>query len=233
MKSKFKQDFSSEQLLAKWLDEFFYKRISDDEYDIKTRFNTIRPIEYGKERAREAQRQGIDALYQMKSGESLMVDEKAQLNYLNNPLETFAFEIIYKRQNNKNILTQGWFINDDLKTTHYLLVYPHSDQVKKHYHIKDYQQFSKAEVVLVEKAQLKERLKALKINKARIYEKAMEIVDTDKKRITFEQMDYSDAYMVKTDYLAEKPINVVVRKHILNEIAVARWMVTRDYIEEI
>src|SRR5699024_4877331 len=73
---------------------------------------------------------GIDALYQMSSGESWIVDEKAQLNYLNRPLETFAFEIIYKRQNNKNILTQGWFINDDLKTTHYLLVYPHSDQVK-------------------------------------------------------------------------------------------------------
>jgi len=56
MKSKFKQDFNSEQLLAKWLDEYFYKRILDDEYDINTKFNIIRPAEYGKERAREAQR---------------------------------------------------------------------------------------------------------------------------------------------------------------------------------
>jgi len=85
----------------------------------------------------------------------------------------------------------------------------------------------------VEKAELKKKLESLSINKARIYEKAMEIIDSDENRITFEQMDYSQAYMVKTDFLAEKPINIVVRKHILNEIAVARWLVTREYIEEI
>lgn len=233
MKSKFEQDFNSEKLLAEWLDEYFYKRILNDVFDIKTRFNVIRPIEYGEEREKKAQSQGIDVLYQTRSGESLIVDEKAQLNYLNNPLETFAFEIIYKRQNNKNVLTQGWFINDSLKTTHYLLVYPHSDQVDKHEQIKDYQQFSKAEVVLVEKTKLIEKLESLSINKARIYEKAMEIIDTDTRKITFEQMDDGDAYIVKTDHLAEKPVNIVVRKHILNEVAVARWKVTREYVREI
>lgn len=233
MKSKFNQDYKSEQLLSKWLDEYFYKRLLKDGYSIKSKFKNQSPIAYVRDGSREAQKKGIDVHYHFDSGESLLVDEKAQLNYLNNPLETFAFEIIYKKQNNKNTFTQGWFINDELETTHYLLVYPHSDHVDKHYQIKCYQQFSKAEVVLVEKIKLKEKLESLSINKARIYEKSMEIIDTDIRKTIFENIGDRDVYMVKTDYLAEKPINIVVRKHILNEIAEARWLVTRENIKEI
>jgi len=231
--SYFKKDFKSEQLLARWLDEYFYKRLSDERYEIPMRFKVTRPIEYGKERAREMQQQGIDAFYRVKNGESFLVDEKAQLNYLNNPLETFAFEVLYKRKNGEGSFTHGWFINEDLETTHYLLVYPHSDQVDKHYYIKSFEQFSKAELILIEKTKLKEKLESISISKARVYEKVLEIMDTEKRKSTFEKMDDSEAYIIKTDHLAENPINIVVRKHILNEIAEARWLVTRDYLKEI
>lgn len=233
MESKFLDDFNSEQLLAKWLDEYFYKKINLNEYEIKTKFISERPIERGRAREREAQKQGIDIVYKIKTNEVLLVDEKAQLNYLNNPLPTFAFEVSYKRQNGKNELAEGWFVDDDLETTHYLLIYPHSDQVENQYEITDYGQFSETELVLVEKSALKEKLQSIGIDSEVVKEKAMGMVETDTRKMTFDNLDDSQVYLIKTKNLAEEPVNVVIRKHILNELAEARWRVTREKVEEL
>src|SRR5699024_10362288 len=233
MESKYEDDFINEQRIAKWLDEYFYRKINLNEYDISTKFISERPIKWGTERERVAQKQGIDIVYKIKTNEVLLVDEKAQLNYINRPLPTFAFEVLYKRQNDKNEYAEGWFVNDDLKTTHYLLIYPYSDKVRHQYEITDYRQFSEVELVLVEKNALKQKLESVGVNSDMVKEKAADMIEYDTKRVVFDIKDDRQAYLIKTQNLAEEPVNIVVRKYILDDIAVARWRVTREKIEEI
>ena len=68
----------------------------------------------------EQQLMGIDlVLTHKKTGETFFVDEKAQLDYLNKNLPTFAFELFYTKN---ETLKQGWLFDTKKKTQMYALV---------------------------------------------------------------------------------------------------------------
>jgi hypothetical protein len=105
-KSKFKADLSKEELLSKYLDEFYLKKFDDSEYSIQ------------RENGLDLQYRGVDlTLYD--NNNKFYVDEKAQLDYINNSLPTFAFELSYLKDNQWR---KGWLFDKTKITDVYFLV---------------------------------------------------------------------------------------------------------------
>ena len=55
------------------------------------------------------------------------IDEKAQLYYINQDLPTFAFELQFLKGKQR---CTGWFLNENLVTDYYLLIWPHAKTAK-------------------------------------------------------------------------------------------------------
>ncbi|MEM8937914.1 MAG: hypothetical protein AAGC64_01050 [Bacteroidota bacterium] len=106
LKSNFKTDLAQEKKLIPVLDSYYRKHLKL--YNFK-RVHSL-----------EQQLSGIDlSLTHKKTGETFFVDEKAQLDYLNKNLPTFAFELFYTKN---ETLKQGWLFDAQKKTQIYALI---------------------------------------------------------------------------------------------------------------
>jgi hypothetical protein len=110
MKNKDKYDFDlrRECRLGKFLDEHYPQ---------------IEKLQKGKlERIDDIteQHKGIDLIYTHDTtGEKVKIDEKAQLNYIDQYLDTFVFEISYLK---KKQWRKGWFYDEKKETEKYFLI---------------------------------------------------------------------------------------------------------------
>ena len=106
LKSTFKADLKKEQQLFPLLDRMYTLHLKH------YRFERIS--------AYEQQLKGIDVVFTHKTtGEKYSIDEKAQLDYINDDLPTFAFEIEYQK---KEQIREGWLFDTAKKTDFYALV---------------------------------------------------------------------------------------------------------------
>ena len=106
MKSNFKTDLAQEKKLIPVLDSYYRKHLKF--YD----FERVHGL--------EQQLSGVDLiLTRKKTGETFFVDEKAQLDYLNKNLPTFAFELFYTKN---DALKPGWLFDTQKTTQMYALV---------------------------------------------------------------------------------------------------------------
>ena len=106
MRSKFKDDLSKEVLLGKFLDKYYHQKYNSSNH----RFQRIDNL--------KDQLLGIDLIITI-NGKEYLIDEKAQLDYLNKSLPTFAFEISFLK--NKKVKL-GWFFDSHKKTSIYFLI---------------------------------------------------------------------------------------------------------------
>ncbi len=94
MKSEFTSDLNKEKQLSRLLDVYYQKHL----------------IHYHTKRVHdlESQLAGVDVVFiHKKNKEQFYIDEKAQLDYVNDDLPTFAFELGYYK---KDIFKEGWLI---------------------------------------------------------------------------------------------------------------------------
>lgn len=101
--STFKQDLNQEQILNTYLDDIYHSK--------KLNFHRITNL--------DQQHRGIDVVIQHNSADYL-IDEKAQLHYINKDLPTFTFELSYL--NKHNDIKEGWLFDRSKKTQFYFLV---------------------------------------------------------------------------------------------------------------
>lgn len=231
MDSKFILDSKNEGIIALWLDKYFYSRVRYDE-KLKFRFSSRRADDFNKDESK-IQRSGIDIVYKNQLDDLYFVDEKAQLDYLNNNLRTFAFEIKFRKKNSN--FTSGWFVREDLETTHYLLVYPNSSHVSNADELTDFEEISQVELLLLNKETLWSRLYQLNIFRKNIEIEADEmIIDGKNNKKEIASSSTRNAYLYRTSYhkKKEEPVNIVIRREILDDIAEAIWVVTKEYINE-
>lgn len=106
MKSTFHQDLSKEELLGTYLDSYYPFIFKETPFKIKR----IRDLNW--------QHRGVDLVMNSRY-HSYFVDEKAQLDYLNKSLPTFAFEISYLKRGNWQA---GWLLDGHKWTQIYFLV---------------------------------------------------------------------------------------------------------------
>jgi hypothetical protein len=105
-RSNFKDDLNSEAKLASHLDLIYPKIFSVNNYSI----DRVKDL--------ELQHRGIDLILS-NSNRQFFVDEKAQLDYLNTSLPTFAFELSYLKQNKWH---KGWLYDKTKETDIYFLL---------------------------------------------------------------------------------------------------------------
>lgn len=220
--SHFKRDKQHEELIAGWLDKYFYSKLNVSEVAHKRVEDGI-----SKERVKEAQKKGVDIILKDRDEELYFVDEKSQTTYLNNPLPTFAFEISYELNGVKR---KGWLIDRSKKTSHYILVYPTSETIDSYKELNNVDDIDFAEILLINKNKLMTELYNLGIDDKLLIESA-EKLEIENKSVPIEGISKEFVGLFKSGKLAEKPVNLVVKRTVLDNVASAIWKVDKDRVD--
>lgn len=208
--SRRKMDMKAEQALARFLDQNLYEELRKEGH-----FSSIhRADQY------EQQVSGIDVTMTYKA-DSVYIDEKAALYYINQDLSTFAFELSYQNRGEERL---GWFLNDQLKTTHYLLLWP--DARTSDLSAIQAEDFTVVDALLISKAKLKAYLEPIGLDDHTLLECAR-ILRQHKVsgRQSIPQPGMS-IYVSSSGKYSEAPINLVIKKYILRQIADAHYCIT-------
>lgn len=198
MKSKFYEDKRLEELFGEWLDTHFYATGAISHI---TKIQRINDAEY--------QKKGVDVVLQTNNSK-LIIDEKATLHYVNKNIPTFAFELL-----NRTSGAQGWLFNHSYFTTHYLLAWPNAVNPNS---IMNAEDFTYADIMLIERA----ALISLLAEKGLTEETLVEKVSFYLPRVTRESFKFElvpGINLFFTEWLSEKPVNIVVKKNLLDTIA--------------
>lgn len=189
-----------------------------------------------------------------------LIDVKAQLNYINNPTNTFALELNFKnrrgvivdgwgqlvttRYTMNGVNNNGWALQPNTNNSYYLFTWIHECKVSdkksvdgrvfataKQYLI-DVNQIDKVEVVLVKRERVREWLSSLNLD---IKETCDMMRRTHTHRVDVRGGKYNNklAWFVFSDRLAEEPIVLVVPKSRYIELCDWYGFVTKDKIERL
>lgn len=202
LKSNFKADLSKEQRLTPLLDTYYQKHLKNYEFE--------RVLNLKK------QRQGIDLILKdNRSGNTYFVDEKAQLDYINESLPTFAFELFYTKN---GVQKQGWLFDVSKKTHFYALVTNiYSDETDV---------FTSCNITFVNREKLILRLHEMGLNQHFLEQLALDQQHVHGK-LLLESLDpKNDGYLFfSKKNKVEKPVNLILKLDFLNRIGVAKRLV--------
>jgi hypothetical protein len=202
LKSKFLSDLSKEKQLAPLLDFYYQKHLQQYAFE---RVSNLKQ-----------QRQGIDLILEHKTSKNIFyVDEKAQLDYVNESLPTFAFELFYHKNGQQK---QGWLFDNSKKTHFYALVtsiFSDEDRV-----------FTSCNITFVNRKKLIGHLVDLNLTEEHLTKVIRNNAQTNGKLILEKLHPKKEGFLFfSKSNKAEKPINLVLRLEFLIEIEVAKRLV--------
>jgi hypothetical protein len=200
-----KYDSNAEQEVAKFLDENFYK-------------NNV--SEFKRFTNKEDQLKGKDVEFSLGDLKNIIIDEKAQIYYVNKNIPTFAFEINFLRVG--GILTRGWLFDESKETEYYLLIWITAEK-DRNFNATD---ITKLDCLLVKREAILvfliiQGLTNEFVNKISSEIREKEIPGKQQERV------YDSCYFYYSPHLAEKPINIVIRKEKLKELAIKTFIVEK------
>lgn len=225
MESFRNQDMRAEQCLGEFMDAYFYSQL---------RSKSGKALRFTRMSDRESQLDGIDVCIESE-GRKMLVDEKASIYYSNIMIPTFAFEIDSIQEGHIEPVP-GWFINDELQTEYYMLIWPNIKCVRQgdYWVRKDIRNLEKddftiIEAMLVRKADIRDALEKRGFNKKRFIEYARKIRNSCSKEEVKKEEKLADGVKIAfSGQLAEKPINLVIQKRLLKELAQGVYLISSD-----
>jgi len=218
--SKRKEDMKAEQELAAFLDKYFYRRLEEKNPDLYC----IRQQEEITQKA------GIDVAIHSPESPTMYIDEKVSIYYRNGMIPTFAFEVnSIQKKLGKRI--PGWLVNNDLKTTHYLLVWANVKCDNKTLKMKEIKnitedEFTIVEALLISKKKIIDYLESKGFSTDKILEEAKTILEKNTSGNTY--IGQRNFHFCYSAHIAEKPINVVIQRRKLLELASRAYYIGRD-----
>jgi hypothetical protein len=185
LKSNFKSDLKKEQALSILLDKVYSKKLKN----------------YTHKRVNEYKQQikGIDVIFtHNKSNKDFYIDEKAQLDYVNEDLPTFAFELSYLKDESEKI---GWLFDEKKKTDFYALVTSI---------FLDSGEYTSCKITLVNRKKLIKKLTSLDLN---FYTLKNYRTKNNHGRILLDKLNQkSEGYLfLSTKNKAERPLNLILK----------------------
>ena len=199
LKSNFKSDLKKEQLLTKLLDKTYSSKLKH----------------YSFERIRDLNEQykGVDVVFKHKTKAcSYFIDEKAQLDYINEDLPTFAFELSYLKN---TVEKKGWLFDENKKTDFYALITAI---------FLDGGEYSSCKITLVNRKKLLKKLDALNFKNTRFqdYRSA-----NSHGKIVIDQLNQKkEGYLfLSSKNKIEQPLNLVLRLDWLLETKIAKRLI--------
>lgn len=197
--SNFSSDLEKEQKLSLLIDTYYQKYLKhytfERIYDIKR------------------QHKGIDVILKHKtSGKPFYLDEKAQLDYINETLPTFAFELNYEK---KGVLKEGWLFDIHKETQFYALITSiYSDAPNE---------FTSCKITLVNREKLLAFLAVRNINRNTLKD-SINRANNSTGKIKIHQLNHrTEGYLfLSKNNKAEKPTNLIFRLNFLIEHKIAK-----------
>ncbi|WP_345084835.1 hypothetical protein [Nemorincola caseinilytica] len=205
-------DHAADTALMQYLDRYFYPQHTTS---------------YRRYNDKEHQLQGIDTICDIGDLKELLIDEKAVSQYINEDLPTFAFEVDFLRSSGE--LTPGWLFDTGKRTRYYLLSWIRAD-ISNDIPPRERSLHLTADNILSLDTLLVNR-KAI-INMLRNYGIDREYVEAIAPRIRatgkqgyYEKDNDRPCNFFFSAQLAERPINIVVSKRKLEELACRRFTI--------
>lgn len=219
------QDMHAEESLGEFMDAYFYNRLKNYAGEI---------VKHKRMKDKESQLKGIDVCLEM-DDKKYIIDEKASFYYSNAMIPTFAFEID-SIQKGHSMPTEGWFINDELETQLYMLIWPNvkcesKDKmwIRKSIGNLTKDDFTIVEAMLIYKNEIRREMARQGYSKARLIEIAAKIRSEEQgSNGTRREKLTNDIKIVYSGQLAEKPINLVISKNILSNLAEKIYLIAPD-----
>lgn len=201
--SKFADDLHDEQILSSKLDDIY----NGLDFQFKREYNL------------DLQHEGTDVKIFLNDTEYL-IDEKAQLHYLNKNLPTFAFELSYLNRSLK--YHTGWLCDKSKKTQFYFLVTNIQIGDKSCLTVKE--DIDALNVISVNRNKLISYLKSIGLDETRLYEYDSDIRNSGLAgRSTIQELNqYKVGFIHYTKHLDEKPINLVLKLDNLIHVGIAK-----------
>lgn len=187
----YEEDLRKTKVVEKFLDKYLYKgtqkRITD----------------------KKQQLAGIDVIFEDKK-----IDEKAAINYMENQLETYSFELEFTDK--YGIVRDGWLVDSKKENTHYLLVY-----IKGNPKLEKIEDIKQINYILIRKDTLRELMNKIKLKKKARYFKYREKtvgLSQDLIYYTYNNVKYK-LKLRRSRQLIEKPLNIIIPKPLLIELS--------------
>lgn len=198
-----KRDSRVEKEISKFMDEQFYSNKVKD----FIRFEDL-----------DNQLKGKDVSFTLGKLKNILVDEKAQSQYINKNLPTFAFEISFIRSSGD--WTLGWLFDTTKENNYFILIWPFAS---KDWNITK-EDIIKLDCLLIDKLKIQKFLEKEGFNINTMLEEEKRIREHKLSgKINNSVSKY--VYFYKTDHLSEKPVNIVIRKEKLIELAELKFTV--------
>ena len=165
----------------------------------------------------------------------MFIDEKAAVYYSNAMIPTFAFEIDSIQRGHAEPV-QGWFVNDNVQTEYYMLIWPNvkcicrdSQWVRKEIGSLRRDDFTIIEAMLIEKSDIRDVLERKGYGKSRLLEYARQLRAGYEADNTVKEKELDDKVKILlSGQLAEKPINLIIRKEMLRDMAKGIYLISAD-----
>lgn len=205
------EDSRLEGIVNEFLDKYF--------------LNTFDDVHWVKDK--DTQVKGVDILLTSSTLglHDAQVDIKSAVKYSDRYLGTYSLELSFIGRGYKE--RTGWFINDELDTEYYLLLYPRS---QKHYtDIKTVDDIDYVDYYLVKKEDLKKFFISRGYDKERFLDVCAEMreeLGDSNRKLTWDS-DSENFHFSLTGYLAEKPINVVVKRQVYEKYATLKGRIEK------
>ena len=232
-KSLCDKDTKASEIISNFLDNTLYDTL------VKT--GKIRKYERVFDKKRQFE--GVDVIFYLNNGHELAIDEKYAVQYINCNLHTFAMELSTRTKDKSHFLQLGWFLNDELSTDYYILVWPctfdGNTRDKNEIDALRTDELTCIDVALVSKDAIRTNL----YNKGYSKDVLMKIDnyfrENDMRKKRTEYPDYAFYYCEKAktssgeDYMSEEPMSILIPKKEIMELATrtgAFWNIGQEYI---
>ena len=224
--SNFPQDLKYQEIIGAYLKKYLYSEWKNTDGT---------NIDYFRFNHKALQDKEVDVVVRYNNVEYL-IDEKAQADYIYNvkPLDTFAFELSFL--NKEGLKTDGWLVKDNLLTEYFLLGWPHADRKPL-----DVDSIEYVDYALVDKKKLLAMIETefhSNVEKLKYYAEQMRnsnlncTMKTDETgKVThyyYKTGDFnSNGYLVFTQKKTEKPINLVLKRDLIDRCTVYKGIAKR------
>lgn len=195
------RDMRVERELARFMDDYLYK---DGRFSRADRTDSI-----------EAQMSGSDIILSIPSLglSNIVVDEKGMTQYMDNPLPTFSLELSFMNYGRE---ITGWFVDDNKATQYYMFIWP---KAKVRWNA-TYDDILEVEYALVSKEAIRNYLAEKGYTKDALIAKARAIRESGQDGAI--DKGTQDFWFFYTTKLVEKPINLILRRKVYQQLAILK-----------
>lgn len=228
----FEDDLLGEKAVNKFLVDFLYEKFKENGYI----------IDFEVSRELNKQHAGSDTILTLKDGKKLVIDEKAAIHYAKTNLKekampTFAFEVSYMHNGQ---LKEGWLTNTKYSATQRYLLCWLWVQVGTNKSRLKYDDIVQIEAMSFEKTDIQEHI--IKIVTAGTDVEKFHSLATAKRESLEKQIlhgaldsvnesigfnEYPKWYLTGRNILSEQPLNIILYRNQLEDLAKSHWLVTR------